>query len=165
MSALPSTGRLAVLAVAAATVAAPSVAQVASVRTHLMAAGLLPERAGFTELSIKQYDALYATVTFEGEVRFDVVATNTSRAPTDYIWSATVGPERAAIRVDGGRLELAGGASREIPLHFAIPDCQERNRITVRLTAKGQRAPEVHYWVLPRGSAAWKISGGPSCGA
>ncbi len=149
----------------AGVVAAPSLAQADPVRSGLEQAGLLPRRAAFTELSIKQYDVLFQTVTFEGDVHFDVLATNNSTRTQHYTWSATVGPQQAAIRVDGGRLTLAGAVTKEIPLHFAIPDCLVRNKITFRLAAKGQRSPEIHYWVLPRGSAAWKISGGPSCGA
>jgi hypothetical protein len=162
---LLSKGRLVLLLVAAAVLAAPSAAQSAPVHAWLADGGLLPETRSFSELSIKQYDALYTTVTFEGEVRVDVVATNTSRRAARYRWSASVGPQGDAIRVDEGRLSLAGGATKEISLHFTIPDCRVRNKIAVRLVAPGQRTPEVHYWVLPHGSAAWKISGGPSCAA
>jgi hypothetical protein len=160
-----SRGRLAVLGVAAIVLATPSAAQVGAIHTRLAAAGLLPEKAVFAELAIKQYDALYKTVTYEGDVHFDVVATNESTQTETYTWSATVGPVGKATRVDGGHLTLAGGGSKEIPLHFRIPDCLVRNKISVRLAVKDGRSPEVHFWVLTTGSAAWKISGGPNCGA
>jgi hypothetical protein len=162
---LPTRGRLAVLSFAALVVAVPSAAQAGPVHAWLSSAGLLPQKAGFTELSIKQYDTLFKTVTFEGAVHFDVIATNSSKQTNTYTWTATVGPVGQTTRVDGGRFTLGAGDSLDIPLHFHVPDCLVRNKISVRMTSKGERSPEVGFWVLPTGSPAWKISGGPNCGA
>lgn len=165
MTRLRSGGRLGVIAVVAAVVVAPSLASADGVTSRLAGWGLLPGGTSFSELSLLQNEDLFETVSLSGHVRFAVAATNVSPESRRYAWSATVGPAGAPERVDGGSFTLAGGATKTVPVTFDIPDCEVRNRISVRLTTEGQRSPEVHYWVLPRNSAAWKVSGGPSCAA
>lgn len=161
----PQGGRIVGACVIAAAVAAPSVAQAGPIRSRLAAAGLLPERAAFTELSIKQFDPLYKTVSFGGDVSFEVVVTNAADTAHRYSWAATVGPDGNPISVGSGEITVPGRTSYEVPLRFRIRDCSQRNKISVRVSTKGERSPEVHYWVLPHGSPEWKLSGGPSCGA
>jgi len=165
MTRLASRLRLGVVALVASVVLVPSLASADAVGDRLVGWGLLPGDATFSELSLVDDEELFETVSPAGHVQLEVAATNVSSQSRRYAWSATVGPAGAPERVDGGSFTLEGGTTQQVPVEFVIPDCGVRNRIAVRMTSAGQRPTEVHYWVLPHDSEAWKVSGGPSCGA
>lgn len=145
--------------------AVPSVAQTGGVHRWLGSVGLVPTSASFTELALTQYDDLYHTVDNAGNTKFDAVATNVGTKSKAYTWTVTVGPVGKAQLMQHGKFTLAGGGSTTIKVHFLIPDCHERNQVTVSLVGPDARQPALHYWVLDRTSAAWRESGGPGCGA
>lgn len=163
MTRLRSRLRLGVVSVVGAVIVVPSLASADRVQDRLVDWGLLQGDASFSELSLMHDEELFETVSSSGSVRFSVEASNVSTQARRYVWSATVGPAGAPSRVDGGSFRLDGESTRQVPVRFDIPDCGVRNRIAVRVTTEGQRPTEVHYWVLPHGSDAWKVSGGPSC--
>jgi hypothetical protein len=158
-------GSVAAAAALVAVVAVPSVAQTSGVHRWLGSVGLVPTSASFSELALTQYDDLYHTVDNAGHTKFDAVATNVSTKSKSYTWTVSVGPVGKAQLMQHGKLTLAGGQSATIKVHFLIPDCHQRNLVTVALNGPDARQPSLHYWVLDRTSAAWRESGGPGCGA
>ncbi len=158
-------GSVAAGAALVAVVAVPSVAQTSGVHSLLGSVGLVPVSASFTQLSLVEYAKLYATVDDLGNTSFSVVAKNVSHESKSYTWSVTVGPTGKPQQVQHGTLTLAGGADKTIKVHFLIPDCHQRNLVDFSVNGPDARQPALHFWVLDRTSAAWKKTGGPSCGA
>ncbi|MDO9377317.1 MAG: hypothetical protein Q7T56_00605 [Nocardioidaceae bacterium] len=163
MTRVLSPGRIALLLLLVAVLVVPAVLRTDAARTRLAAVGLTNESADFSELSIKQYKDLSALVGTRGRVRFDALVTNRSDQPVDYTWTATVGPSDDEQVADTGTFSLDAGRTTDLPVRLTIADCSLRNRVAVRVEPEGQRSPEVHFWVLPRGSNENRQSGGPSC--
>ncbi|MFY0407343.1 hypothetical protein [Solicola sp. PLA-1-18] len=156
-------GRIVLLVLLAAVLVVPAVLTTDRAQAQLGELGLTDQGTAFTELSIKQYADLAPLVKTRGEVDFDALVTNRSDGTARYTWSATAGPSGDEKVVDGGRFELAAGDTTELPVSLRIADCSQRNRVAVKVSTPDQRSPEVHFWVLPRGSVENEQSGGPSC--
>ncbi|MBT0772044.1 hypothetical protein KIH74_24085 [Kineosporia sp. J2-2] len=160
-----STGRAAVIALAALVLAIPTLLQLPPVHDAMADAHVLPRAASFSTLALKEANDLDDTVRPDGRTAFTFVATNEGEETKTYTWtvSVTTGDDAPAV-IRGGELELAGGAAAEVPVALRLDHCRRRNVITVTLDGPDERSPSVGYPVLWHGGREWKSAGGPSCG-
>ena len=153
------------LALTAALVALPSVAQQRVVKKELVGWGLLPQTATFAELYFSAPTPLSNAVNAAKEANFTFRVHNVSARRHVYRWQVITAAEGETKIASSSALSLGPGETKAVSVRARIPNCDIRTQVQVQLTEASAQVETIGFWVLPYMPGSPSNAGSAHCNA